>query len=105
MQWMKRNIVFAVLVFTPYGVLLAQATQTNPATTAEDSLTLESFREQFGKVPETATITIRDILISGNKKTNEKIILREIPFKEGEQYELKDLVKKIEDAKRRSEER
>ena len=100
MQWMKRNIVFAVLVFTPYGVLLAQATQTNPATTAEDSLTLESFREQFGKVPETATITIRDILISGNKKTNEKIILREIPFKEGEQYELKDLVKKIEDAKR-----
>lgn len=40
------------------------------------------------------------ILINGNKKTKPFIISREIPFKEGEQYSLKELVTKFEDARR-----
>ena len=33
-------------------------------------------------------VTVRDIIITGNKKTKESIILREIPFKSGEAYPL-----------------
>ena len=44
---------------------------------------------------------IRNIVITGNKKTRSKIILREIPFKPGETYLLPDLVKKFEEARRR----
>jgi outer membrane protein assembly factor BamA len=43
---------------------------------------------------------IRNIIITGNKRTRENIILREIPFRQGEEYELQDLVKKFETARR-----
>ena len=44
--------------------------------------------------------TVRNIIITGNKKTKTQIILREIPFKSGDQYLLQDLVKKFEVARR-----
>lgn len=50
-------------------------------------------------VPDT-TYTIGKINITGNKKTKEIIILREIPFREGEQYSSKALKEKFEDAHR-----
>lgn len=43
---------------------------------------------------------VRHIVILGNKKTRPDIILREIPFKEGEAYLLQDLVKEFETARR-----
>jgi outer membrane protein assembly factor BamA len=43
---------------------------------------------------------VGDIVITGNKKTKQHIILREIPFKTGEEYTLAALVKKFEDARR-----
>jgi outer membrane protein assembly factor BamA len=43
---------------------------------------------------------VRHIVIFGNKKTRPDIILREIPFKEGEAHMLPDLVKKFETARR-----
>jgi outer membrane protein assembly factor BamA len=43
---------------------------------------------------------VGDIVITGNKKTKSFIILREIPFKTGEEYILANLVKKFEDARR-----
>lgn len=43
---------------------------------------------------------VRTIHIKGNRKTQENIILREIPFREGDDYRLPDLVKKFEDARR-----
>lgn len=43
---------------------------------------------------------IRQILITGNKKTRTDILLREIPFRTGEEYSLKELVKKFEDARK-----
>ena len=46
-----------------------------------------------------AELFIDSINISGNKKTRDYIILREIPFKAGESYPLTVLVEKFEDAR------
>ncbi|HEX4875329.1 MAG TPA: POTRA domain-containing protein [Chitinophagaceae bacterium] len=43
---------------------------------------------------------IGSITITGNKKTKDFIILREIPFRTGEEYTLQDLVKKFEDGRK-----
>jgi len=40
--------------------------------------------------------TIRKVVITGNKVTHENIILREIPFHETDQFELKELVRRFE---------
>ena len=45
-------------------------------------------------------VVIGQVIISGNKKTKEAIILREIPFRPGEEYLLEELVKKFEIARR-----
>lgn len=44
--------------------------------------------------------TVRSIYIHGNKKTRPSVILRELPFKEGDVYILSELVKKFEDGRR-----
>jgi outer membrane protein assembly factor BamA len=44
--------------------------------------------------------TIRNIIIEGNKKTRPDIILRELPFKPGDGYNLRDLVRKFETGRR-----
>lgn len=44
--------------------------------------------------------SIRNIVISGNKKTRPNIILRELPFHPGDQITLPDLVRKFEEARR-----
>ncbi len=45
-------------------------------------------------------VVVGDIVLKGNKKTKEAIILREIPFKKDEKYPLEVLVKKMEEARR-----
>ncbi|MGC4035323.1 MAG: POTRA domain-containing protein [Chitinophagaceae bacterium] len=47
-----------------------------------------------------ALFVVRDIVVTGNRKTKPQIILREIPFKPGDHFRLEDLVKKFEDARR-----
>jgi outer membrane protein assembly factor BamA len=47
-----------------------------------------------------APFVVRNIIIRGNRKTKDKIILREIPFKKGDHFQLQDLVRKFEDARR-----
>ena len=44
--------------------------------------------------------TVRNIDISGNKKTKESVILRELPFESGDTYILSELVKKFEEARK-----
>jgi outer membrane protein assembly factor BamA len=44
----------------------------------------------------TAQFTIKDIVITGNRKTKDYIVLRELPFKKAEHYSLKALVEKFE---------
>jgi Surface antigen variable number repeat len=50
--------------------------------------------------PANSQFVVRQIIITGNKKTRADIILREIPFKTGDQYALQELVNKFEDARR-----
>jgi len=50
--------------------------------------------------PAPAKYIIGNIVITGNKKTRDPIILREIPVRTGDAYSLSDLVKKFEDARR-----
>lgn len=45
------------------------------------------------------TVTIGNIIITGNRKTKEDIILREVPFKNEEKYTLQELVTKLEVAR------
>ena len=44
--------------------------------------------------------TVREIVIRGNKKTRQDIILREIPFKPGDAFQLNELVEKFGIARR-----
>lgn len=48
----------------------------------------------------TSIYTIKEIVIAGNNKTKAKIILRELPFEENEQYPLNVLMTKFAKAKR-----
>jgi len=43
---------------------------------------------------------VRTIAITGNRKTKESVILRELPFKSGDTYQLSELVKKFEIARK-----
>ena len=47
-----------------------------------------------------APFIIRNITIVGNRKTKGSVILREIPFKEGDHFQLQQLVTKFEDARK-----
>ncbi len=50
--------------------------------------------------PGEKAFTVRNIVVVGNKKTKRDIILREIPFKEGDEYLLQNLVERFEVARR-----
>ena len=99
MRWGRKYRLFAMASLIP-GSLLAQSGQGE--TTTENNL------QQSEKSLVAATDTseadsvfiLRQIIITGNKKTKSQIILREIPFRVGEQYPLHVLVKKFEDARR-----
>ncbi|MFI5188220.1 MAG: POTRA domain-containing protein [Chitinophagales bacterium] len=50
--------------------------------------------------PISEPFVVRNIFITGNRKTKASIILREIPFKTGDHFQLQQLVSKFEDARR-----
>lgn len=66
---------------------------------AQSPVSPENKNSEVSPVPDSLYF-INKIIISGNKKTKESIILREIPLKEGEAYPLSVLVKRFEDARR-----
>lgn len=88
-----------VLLLIISGRLCAQQTSSGEKDLppASDSTSRLADNADEGK---DATFVVRNINISGNKKTKPNFILREIPFKIGEEYTLSDLVKKFEDARR-----
>jgi len=47
----------------------------------------------------TALFTITEIIVEGNRKTQEKVILRELSFQAGEQYTLSVLIQKFNQSK------
>ena len=56
----------------------------------------KNFIDQSNSAP----FIIRNIIIEGNKKTKASIILREVPFKPGDKFQLQQLVSKFEDARK-----
>ena len=71
---------------------------------AQPTINADSLRHtmlvQEDSLPGMQLYTINNIRVTGNKKTREKVILRELPFKTGETYELSELVKAFELGKR-----
>src|SRR6185436_19741511 len=56
----------------------------------------KNFVEQNSGAP----FVVRNIIIEGNKKTKASIILREVPFRHGDKFQLQQLVSKFEDARK-----
>ena len=50
--------------------------------------------------PANTSFIVGNIIITGNKKTKAVIILREIPFQSGDEYELQKLVSKFEEGRK-----
>lgn len=67
---------------------------------SELPITDTSVNYYFQKTGVENAFTVREIAISGNKKTKESVILRELSFASGETYALSELVKKFEIARK-----
>lgn len=50
--------------------------------------------------PDDSLFHVQQIFVTGNKRTKEAIILRELPFKTGDRYRLQDLVQNFEKARK-----
>lgn len=79
-----------------FFLFLALLCQAVTATAQTDS----SFQQKIPTDTITDKITIGNIDIAGNKKTKDVIILREIPFKTGDQFPMKVLLEKFADGKK-----
>jgi outer membrane protein assembly factor BamA len=93
---MQRMAKFSVIIFITVmsaGLVNAQPGITKPS--IADSI--KHYSQQPGPAN---SFTIREIAVSGNKKTKESVILRELPFQSGEIYNLSDLVKEFETARK-----
>ena len=93
---MKRTTKYLIVAFTT-TIMSAGFVQAQPGL-AEFTLTDTSANNLLRQGAD--IFTVRNIFISGNKKTRESVILRELPFKSGEAYPLSEIVKKFEDARK-----
>ena len=82
-----------------FGLLLAIACSYILSAQTSDSKVIES-GITFPGINNSSPFVIRTIFIVGNKKTKDGIILRELPFKTGDQYQLQELVAKFEQGRR-----
>ncbi|TMI90552.1 MAG: hypothetical protein E6H08_14625 [Bacteroidetes bacterium] len=93
MQRMAKFLVIILITVMSAGFIQAQ--------TSVQGISISDSLKHYSQQPGSAnTFTIREIAISGNKKTKESIILRELPFQSGEIYNLSDLVKEFEIARK-----
>ena len=94
---MQRMAKFSVIIFITVmsaGFVNAQAGM------SELPITDTSINQYFLKPGKENAFTVREIAITGNKKTKESVILRELSFASGETYALSELVKKFEIARK-----
>lgn len=86
--------LFLLLPFTfIHAQVLTERIENDSSHASQSTLLADTVQSQ-------ALFIVRTIYISGNVKTRDKIILRELPFKEGDEYPLQTLVQKFEDARR-----
>ena len=91
-MWKKKKYWFWLLCMLAYSYFLsAQSIISENAIPNPDN---ENFFNNS-----TAPFVVKNIVITGNKKTKPVIILRELPFKTGDQFLLQELVKKFEQAR------
>jgi outer membrane protein assembly factor BamA len=88
---LKKKYYLFIITMICCHLLVAQQPSLPAAETAIDTK---------GAASSDSMVVVGDIIISGNKKTKNAIVLREIPFKTGEHYSLDVLVKKFETARR-----
>ena len=93
---MQRMTKFSVIIFiTVMSAGFVNAQPGAPKLSIADSI------KHYSQQTNSANLfTIREIAISGNNKTKESVILRELPFQSGEIYNLSDLVKEFEIARK-----
>lgn len=90
MQLKIKYCTWLIIVLMSNHFLLAQQPVADSVRLPGDSI----------HMPGATPILIGEVEISGNKKTKDFIILREIPFRTGETYPLSVLIEKFEDARR-----
>lgn len=70
---------------------------------AQPSVAIDTAKEKLQKIirqlPDSAEIIIRSVIVTGNKKTKEYIILREVPFRAGSKFFTSQLEEQIEQAR------
>ncbi len=88
---------FWLLFILLYGHQFLQAQNLIPGSSSNE--TSFSSGNEIAEHPNSALFIVRNIYITGNKNTRPDIILREIPFKTGDQYLLQDIVKRFEQAR------
>ncbi|WP_121352858.1 POTRA domain-containing protein [Flavisolibacter nicotianae] len=58
-----------------------------------------SHPEETVQASSDVAFTVREVSVSGNKRTRRSTVLRELPFQAGESYPLPEIIKKLEQAK------
>ena len=94
MQRMVKYLLVAFTSFIPGGIAIAQTGSSDHI--SADNPGINAAKEY----PPENIFTIRNIVITGNRKTKESIILRELPFHSGDVYQLSEIVKKFEIARK-----
>jgi len=67
---------------------------------SQQSTGSSSLNDEIKLTDNSAPFTVRNIIITGNKKTKASIIFRELPFKSFDQFPLQQLVAKFDDARK-----
>jgi outer membrane protein assembly factor BamA len=84
-----------------FCALLFWCTTINAQADVGSSLLIYSTEGTHTAFANTDTLfTINDIYITGNKRTRRSTVLRELPFHGGESYRLREIIEKLEQAKR-----
>lgn len=94
MKRMAKYLIVAFIKLMSAGFVYAQPGLAGHLVT--DTSIIDQLKQQGSD----NIFTVREIDISGNKKTKESIILRELSFESGESYALSELVKKFEIARK-----
>ena len=71
---------------------LAACVQLDAQSNYVDNQTIYSTNSMMSVTDSVTLFTIKKIVIEGNRKTDDKVILRELSFEENEQYPLNELV-------------
>ena len=94
---MRKNLIISLIAAHAFGFLNAQLNLSKVTDLSENVSSPDNNKFHLEK---DNIFTVRDIVITGNKKTKASVILREVPFKSGDRYPLSELVKKFEDARK-----